>query len=258
LRALLLEEPDSAYRILVPFVSALVLVGVFIGVFMDDDATEVVSAIVLLITSVICRRILDVRRAPGTWMFAGPTRIWALISLGFMFLAIDELLSLHEKMDRLIHLLLGLEETGWSDRIDDFIIFLYGLIGAGLMYLHRTEFRGLARFYRYLVIGFVLMFLSVLFDAANNRHEIADLLGWEGQALAWYVEITKDGEEILKVLAEVFFLFGFLSIFKHFFDERDAAAHRPPSPTRASPHWIGAGTAEQAGSKTPASRSSCP
>lgn len=221
MRALLLEHPDTAHRLLLPFVWAMAVAGVLVGIFINDNTTEVVSAILLLITSVICRRILDLRRPKGAWMFLGPWRIWAFVSLGFVFLAFDEILSIHEKLDELIHAVGGFNETALSDRIDDLIILVYGMIGLVLLYAHRSEFRRLTDLYKYLIAGFVLLFLMVAVDALNNRTEYMDLLNIESPAMrALAAEITKDAEEVFKIASEAVFLFGFLAIFSKFYNDR--------------------------------------
>ena len=220
MHALLLENPTTAYRILVPLVSVLVVGGMVLGVFVDDNATEIVSGGILLITSVICRRILDLRRAPGTSMFRGSARIWALISLGFMFLVFDEALSIHEGTDLFIHWIFSLDETGLSDRIDDFIVLFYGIIGIILIYFHRSEFLNLTEFYKYLIVGAVLLCLMVFLDAFGNRSDVVDYLGMEGTLRNFVMKFVSIGEELSKLLSEAIFLFGFMRIFQKFYDQR--------------------------------------
>mgnify|MGYP003628313295 FL=1 len=224
MRALLLEDPTSAYRILVPLIGVLMIGAIFVGISIDDKATEIISGIVLLITSMICYRILNVRRKPNAPMLSGPSRIWALIAAGFMYLALDETFSIHEKIDKMIHSVLAMEETGLSDRIDDFIIPLYGIIGAILIYFHRTEFRSLTVFYKYLVAGFMFLCVMVFLDAFSNRADVIEYLGFEGVARKNIKMTAKYGEETMKLLSEAAFLFGFLGIYRKFYDERKASA----------------------------------
>jgi len=49
--------------------------------------------------------------------------IWFIIAVGFFYLALDEGLEFHEQMDREIHNILGIEESGLTDRIDDMIVW---------------------------------------------------------------------------------------------------------------------------------------
>lgn len=192
-----------------------------LGVFVEDDATEIVSFIILLITSVICRRILDLRRPPGAPMFRGPTRIWALISLGFLFLAFDEALSIHEGIDSLLHGILSIEETDLTDRLDDLLILVYAIIGAILIYFHRSEFRLLARQYGFLFVGFAFLCVGVLMDALGNRNDVVTALDFhDPRAILEFIDIA---EEVSKVLAEAVFLFGFLRIYQNAYDERTAS-----------------------------------
>lgn len=61
-----------------------------------------------------------------------PSVVWAIIASGFLFLAADEVLRIHENLDQLIHYVFGLKETNLTDRIDDLIVGMYGLVGIGV------------------------------------------------------------------------------------------------------------------------------
>lgn len=219
LNALLLGDPATAAAVIRPLLVVLVIGGTLFGIFGGSDSTELASLIVLLVTSVICGRVFELRRDANVPLFFDPARIWALISLGFFFLALDEAFSIHERIDGLIHAILAIEETAITDRIDDLIILLYGVVGAFLIYLHRGEFRGLGRFYKYLAVGFAFLCLQVAFDVLTNRGDILRYLG-----IAHLFAIGKIAEEVSKLLAEAAFLLGFLWVYRKVHDER---AHRP-------------------------------
>ena len=52
----------------------------------------------------------------------GGSRVWGLIAGGFVFLAVDEALQIHERLDFVIHKALNIRETALTDRLDDAII----------------------------------------------------------------------------------------------------------------------------------------
>lgn len=58
-----------------------------------------------------------------------PAFLWAIVSCGFMLLAVDEMFQVHERIDYAVHDLLALDPTPVTDRLDDVIVGLYGLIG---------------------------------------------------------------------------------------------------------------------------------
>lgn len=219
LNALLLGDPVTASVIIRPLLAVLVIGGALLGIFFEQHWTEIASFVILLMTSAVCGRILEFRRTLHAPIFSDPARIWALISLGFFFLALDEAFSIHERIDGLIHAVLAIDETAVTDRIDDLIVLLYGVVGAFLIYLHRGEFRGLGGFYKYLAVGFGFLFLQVAFDVLTNRGDILRYLG-----VSHLFAEGKIAEELSKLLAEAAFLLGFLWVYRKVFDER---AHQP-------------------------------
>ena len=70
--------------------------------------------------------------------------VWLFISAGFVFLALDERLELHEQMDFWLHDSLHLEETAVSDRLDDLIVVAYGVLGAAVLYAFAMSFNRFA------------------------------------------------------------------------------------------------------------------
>jgi hypothetical protein len=100
---------------------------------------------------------------------SGAGTLWAVMAVGFLFLAADELFEFHERFDRSIHQVFSLRETPLSDRIDDGIVFLYALIG--LFALHRGR-RELALFrgaWPTLRLAITLLFAMVVLDLLTNR-----------------------------------------------------------------------------------------
>jgi len=140
-----------------------------------------------------------------------PAIIWKIIALGFLFLAVDELFLIHENIDFLIHRILNMEETGLTDRIDDLIVGLYGLVGLGVLYAFRSEFTPHREAIPYLVIGFVLLFLMVVFDTLTNRNDILPLI-FDPQLATTLANVIRPLEDSSKIFAESFFLLGFYAI----------------------------------------------
>ena len=145
------------------------------------------------------------------------------MSLGFLFLAFDEFLSIHEQMDRWIHWIFNMEETGLSDRIDDFIILLYGVAGVIIIYFHRSEFSNLGALYKYLTLGFALLLIMVLLDAFGNRDDYIAYIGVEESLRSGIMKAVSFTEELTKLLSQIVFLLGFLRVFKQFYDQGQTA-----------------------------------
>lgn len=61
--------------------------------------------------------------------------LWLVIAFGFFFLAADELFQIHENLDNQVHQLLYLQESAFTDRLDDLLVGLYGVTGFWLCFL---------------------------------------------------------------------------------------------------------------------------
>jgi len=99
--------------------------------------------------------------------------IWALMALGFLFLAFDETLMIHENADFKIHEILDIPETNLTDRLDDFIVLFYGLAGFYFMWRFRSGLTPYLAVARKLVVPGILIFLAmVAADVLTNRRDI--------------------------------------------------------------------------------------
>lgn len=113
-------------------------------------------------------------------------------------------------MDLAIHGILGMRETWWSDRLDDLLLAVYGVVGIAVLWSYSSEILRFRHCCRLLKIGFVLLFLSVIGDVTANR---PDFFVWLfGEASGEPVQALVGGaEELLKVLGETVFLMAFAS-----------------------------------------------
>jgi hypothetical protein len=172
-----------------------------------------ISALQLFAISWLAFTTLNTRRSKaGRLHWRDPLFIWALISIGFLFLALDDLFMIHESLDKKIHHFFNMKETGFSDRIDDFIIGLYGIFGISILYAYREEMKNYRQILPYLAYGFALLFTMVALDALTNRRDILSFL-IEQRDLVKSVYIGLSIlEDSFKLLAESCFLVGFYSV----------------------------------------------
>ena len=171
------------------------------------------SVIQLLVVSRLSYTIYSARDDLKKYSFLQkPHLIWLLISMGFLFLALDELLKIHERTDRLIHYIFSIQETGVTDRIDDLLIGLYGLIGLIVIFIFRAEMKACKARVSLFFIGFSLLFLMVLLDVITNREDVV-LLFFETDFATALHSWLSFAEDSVKLLSEAFFILGFYSIF---------------------------------------------
>lgn len=157
----------------------------------------------LILPALLCYEVFRVRREQSrAGRRAGPYVIWLLIAAGFLFLAADEILQIHERLDHSMHRLLGVEETGFTDHLDELILGLYGVFGVLTLWICRTEVLHLLKYRSFLATGVVLFFVMLFFDFMSN--------GDEEYILPQYLlQIFKTLEDTIKLYGETFFVVAF-------------------------------------------------
>ena len=195
-------------------VGAAVIIYIYTGTnhFKESGFITILSTFQLLAISRLSYKILQSRNVqPRCSLWRVPSAIWGLMSLGFIFLAADELFRIHENIDRMIHYIFNLQETGLTDRIDDVLIGLYGLVGIAILFVYRNELKAFKEFLPFFACGFVLLFSMVGLDVLTNRNDILPLLFDPDQAIVLHVWFSH-AEDALKVFAEAFFILAFYAV----------------------------------------------
>ncbi len=137
-----------------------------------------------------------------------PHFIWLIIAVGFLYLALDEALMVHENMDKVIHSIFRIHETSITDRIDDVIFGLYGLIGLIVLYFYREELTNYREAFPLLKVGFVLMFFSAALDIFP-KDDILGLLISKRSLFKRLRLLRRVIEESFKILSEGAFIAAF-------------------------------------------------
>jgi hypothetical protein len=79
-----------------------------------------ISVLQLLAIAYTCYRIYLDRREHAT--NGGGYRLWLVMAVGFVYLALDEKTLIHESLDKRIHAFFAIHQTVLSDSIDDAIV----------------------------------------------------------------------------------------------------------------------------------------
>ena len=170
------------------------------------------SVFQLLVIAWLSYRILQARSVTRTRsLWRDSCAVWGIISLGFLFLAADDLFKIHENVDLLIHDVFKLQETGLTDRIDDILVGLYGLAGLVLLIAYRNELKPYRKAFPFLTGGFILLFTMLALDLLTNRNDILPVLFGHTQAASLYVWLSQ-AENAFQVFAEAFFIAAFYVI----------------------------------------------
>ena len=172
------------------------------------------SCVQLLVLSGLAWRISSVRKQAKIQGKKAPQNLWKLIGLGFIYLAIDEIVQIHEGTDWLIHWLFKIEETRLTDSFDDVIVVFYSIVGCYILYDFWDEFKRYFQVFSLFIFAFVLKGIMVAFDIYTNDETI--LSAWfnnpedQKMMLDWLSTI----EDSFKILAEGVFIAAFIGCLK--------------------------------------------
>lgn len=174
--------------------------------FKDGGVIDIFSGIQLFMVAYYARQVFKQRsKAVRRSAWRSPSTIWKIISAGFAFLALDELATIHEGLDKLIHMIFNLQETGVSDRLDDLIVGMYGLAAIALLATYRRELNRYRGVSPYVLGGFVLLFCMIGIDAVGNRDDVF-LFFFSAPTAAGIMSWIFIPEEVCKLVAEVCFM----------------------------------------------------
>jgi hypothetical protein len=202
---------------LILFDIIMIMIAIIIGIHRGDPLIHFgeahfitwVSVLQLWATSVLSYSIFQTRRRTlGHFNWRSPMMLWLVISLGFFYLGMDDLFKIHESMDHRIHEIFHLEQTALTDRFDDMIVGLYGVIGIIYLYVCRDEIKKYRQVFRFLIYGFVLLFIMVGLDIVSNRKDILEKLVSRDLVAPIHICLSI-AEDSIKVFAGSFFLVGF-------------------------------------------------
>ncbi len=148
----------------------------------------------------------------ANWRRNASIRPFLIAGAGFFFLGLDEILSIHENLDKLIHIILRIKETPLTDHLDDVIVLIYGLIALVFIKDFIREFRKQPYMIALLVFGFMLFFTMFALDFVSNSVESFLQFFSNGSygELVHERDVFRMAEDTAKILGETCFLAAFL------------------------------------------------
>ena len=195
------------------------------------------STFQLLAIAWLSDKTAQIRRASPRTESNQSALLWRIIAWGFIFLAADEFLALHEVTDHFIHDIFNIQETSLTDSIDDFIVLLYGIFGAWILWINRLELKPHKQAIALLKRAFVLLFLMIGLDFFANGQKLLEL--FLDPATANTVQFhLYHLEDSLKVFIEALLIVAFYSIFRTVESQQKRLEHsqRASQPERAFTH----------------------
>ncbi|MGB3188381.1 MAG: hypothetical protein WBB43_03000 [Limnoraphis sp.] len=178
------------------------------------DETGIISwfsCLKLLVLSGLAWRISWVRKKVNIKGKKAPQNLWKLISIGFFYLAIDEIAQIHEAVDWLIHWVFQIPETRLTDSFDDVIVVFYSIVGGYFLYDFRDEFKRYFQTFSLFILAFVLKGIMVVFDVYTNDEMILSAWFNNPEDQKMMLDWLKTIEDSFKILAEGVFIAAFLA-----------------------------------------------
>ena len=207
-------------KILLTINTLVVVLAVWTGInegnvraYFNEESFITSLSTVQLIAIALLSMGVYIRRCRKDWSWHSPTFVWLIIAVGFVFLAADEHMEIHERFDVWLHGILRIEENAITDRIDDVIVGLYGMAAAGLVYRYRAEMKRYRHVLPLLLTGFTFLFAMVFLDLLTNRPDILSfLLGMDmGLIMQTALGVL---EEFCKLTACTFFVGSIYQAFR--------------------------------------------
>ena len=192
------------------FIGIGVLIGKTPEQYFSKEASYItwVSFFQLLYIAYLSLAIFKLRNKKKAF-WQNPALLWGIIAFGFLFLALDEVIRIHENLDRIIHRSFHIRENAFSDRIDDAIIAVYAFIGIGTLCLYKEELKIFRSTLLLFIIGFAFVFLMVGAEMIVNRNDILPVLFSSKEIVHFLYSAFKVLEEALKLFAEAILITAF-------------------------------------------------
>ncbi len=176
--------------------------------FGEKGFISTISFMQLLLTAILSGKIYQIAKYAANPQLGKTILLRLVISLGLVFLALDETLSIHEQVDSLAHDWLRIEETNITDLADDLLVGLYLLLFLIYIFFQRRKIYLFKSSFIFFILGLSMAGMMVVCDLASNNSLftsiIIDNAAQERLARQWLGVI----EDSAKIFAEGMFIVG--------------------------------------------------
>ncbi len=187
---------------------AFILLALFLGktpdiYFKEKTFITYLSVIQLLVCSVLTYKIFKLRKIETieSKVKSKTYKLWALMSMGFAYLALDDATRIHENIDKRIHILFHIKETNITDRLDDLIVGFYVICGIIILFKFYEEIKLHKHMLSYLIACFIPIFLMVALDLVTERKDVLKLFISDHLLRNNIFHWLRAIEEIFKIIA---------------------------------------------------------
>ena len=176
--------------------------------FREEGFLTYVSCLQLLIAAIISFKIFGIIKNSQNPKLSSNKIVWLVITLGLLFLALDDAFEIHEEIDALLHYVLNITQTSITDLADDLIVgsyVLFFLIYVASQWKIIQPFKPSFIFFQ---AGFVLTVIMIILDLASHNSYVASLMTDDAERVQALKEWFGAWEDAAKIYAEGMFIVG--------------------------------------------------
>ena len=133
---------------------------------------------------------------------------WLIASIGLFFLALDDLIGIHEQIDLWIHDLFKFKETDLTDLIDDLIVVGYLAIFLIYVAFKWQTVKVFQQTFIFFQLGFILALVMAVLDLFSNNTLFISMVTEDGELVLAIQEWLGVIEDSAKIFAEGMFIIG--------------------------------------------------
>jgi len=170
------------------------------------------SFLQLLITAFLSLKIFNIHKHVQQLRPLGI--FWLIICIGLFYLALDDVIGIHEQVDLWIHNIFKIQETNLSDLIDDLIVG--GYLCISLIYI-ASKWK-IIKLYQhsfiFFKIGFTFSAIMLILDVISNNTLFISIVTNNPKTILLTQEWIGVIEDSAKLFAEGMFIVGLYSIYR--------------------------------------------
>ena len=133
---------------------------------------------------------------------------WLIACIGLFFLALDDVIGLHEQIDFWIHDWFELKETNLTDLIDDLVVVGYLAIFLVYVAFKWQTIKVFQRSFIFFQLGFILALVMAVLDLFSNNTLFISMVTEEEELISAIQEWFGAIEDSAKIFAEGMFIIG--------------------------------------------------
>ena len=123
------------------------------------------SVVQLFIVSGMVFWVFVIRHRNSGGTLRSASVIWAILGIGFLFLALDQAFSFHASIASLIAGIFNLDMSEFPEAIEDITVIIFGIIGVTFLFLYNRELKLFREALYLMLVTIILSFGTLFFDA---------------------------------------------------------------------------------------------